>query len=226
MSVRAFREDQDSDDDYVAGNYALHETPDTDLDAHGTTIRLFKIKKTVQQQLQSDDLWRALTRQEQQEDEGTSGSIETVTMPEYHIGRYNEQKGEFSEASLPWNKNDDPTTKFKKLFSAAVNVEGKIRESTDLSHFDSYLGMLWRLSLGAPLPYVHTHPFDNSGSDNMRFFELSNSAKGAAIEVELVGGRKARDHFNLKVGSDQDKLPFNVFTVSYTHLTLPTILLV
>jgi hypothetical protein len=180
----------------------------SDLEGHGTTIVLMDVRQAVREKLQSLEIWQAL---DEQEDSESSGLLDVVSEPAFHIGRIT-RDGQLKEpAKLPWNKDDDEPTKFRKLFEQTASLATDHRDRADLSHLDNYLKMLWRLSLGSPLRYYGEHPFDMGGSKNISFFKLSNKTKGSATSIELDRDQRVRQALGLEAGVSDPLSNFNVF---------------
>ena len=207
ISIHSYKENDLIDDDAPetsSGSYMVHAEVDPDVDAHGTTIVLYSILPAVRRKLQSADMWETIA---EQTGDATLGEIEILRPPSYHIGQVGPNERIVTHPVLPWLSEDSPDLKFKKLFKAAVEEKASIREQKDLSHLDSYLEMIWRLSLSAPLPYIGEHPFGIKGSANMRFFELSNKPKGSAVALDVRPERTVGHVFGLmenKLHTDED----------------------
>lgn len=207
ISIHSYKENDLIDDDAPetsSGSYMVHAEADPDVDAHGTTIVLYSILPAVRRKLQSADMWETIA---EQTGDATLGEIEILRPPSYHIGQVGSNERIVTDPVLPWLSEDSPDLKFTKLFKAAVEEKASIREQKDLSHLDSYLEMIWRLSLSAPLPYIGEHPFGIKGSANMRFFELSNKPKGSAVALDVRPERTVGHVFDLeenKIHTDED----------------------
>lgn len=211
ISIHAYKEDELVEDDaepYASGSYLVHSEKDPDLDAHGTTIILYSILEPVRRKLQSLEMWETI---EEQSSDDSLGDLEILREPTYHIGRV-DRKNEIVKIKprLPWSLKDSPKDKFRGLFRAAMEEKSSLREQKDLSHLDTYLEMIWRLSLSAPLRYIGEHPFELKGSLPIRFFELSNSPKGVAKEKEFRPERSVAHAFKLEEFSNSKKSKFEI----------------
>ncbi|PCD67620.1 ATP-binding protein [Rhizobium phaseoli] len=207
----------DAEEDYVSGHYSVISEETPDIEAHGTTIILTGIRPAVREKLQSQEIWTAID--DNSMDDG-SGLIDAVFPPAYNIGRLDEEGKLLELPNLPWEPQDAPHDKFRKLVDAAVSTAKSSREQANLSHFDNYLKMIWRVSVGSPIAYIEQHPFDLRTSDGVDIFELSNKKRGAAKPVTVSS--TIRDHFALKAGS-LDPLPFTV-SIDSIELKRPIVL--
>lgn len=211
VKLNTYREDalvDQEDGQYESGTFKVVSENVSDLLSHGTTIILMNIKTAVREKLQSRDLWEAL---DEQGGEQTLGLIDIVSKPSFHIGRV-DSSGKLSEKpQLPWADNDAPKARFRKLFNKAVSVGAHSNDRADLSHLDNYLKMLWRLSLGSPLPYLERHPFDLPATTDISLYALSNQRRGAATPLRLQNNRSLRGQLDLEAGDDDPLKEFNVF---------------
>ena len=112
---------------------------------------------------------------------------------------------------MPWRPDASPKEKFESLFSETIKLGRNSNDRTDLSHLDNYLKMLWRLSLGSPIEYLGTHPFDFTGSSNLEFYKLSNKPKGGAERVEVARESSIRSALGLEAGTKDPLANFSVF---------------
>lgn len=223
VKLNTFREDtlvDQEEADYESGTYKVISENVGDLLTHGTTIILMNIKPSVREKLQSKDLWDVL---EEQSRDVSIGALDTVRKPNFHIGRVDE-KGVLSEPpQLPWEALDSPKEKFRKLFDKTVSLGANSSDRADLSHLDNYLKMLWRLSLGSPLPYISKHPFDIDSESKILPYVLSNKSKGGAEKLELPRGSNLRQKLDLKTGDDDPVGAFEVF-LDGVELSRPVVL--
>jgi len=199
ISLHAHEENKLADDDaemYTGGSYLAHSERDPDTDAQGTTIVLYSILDAVRKKLQSAEMWETI---EEQTRDDSLGNMQILRKPTYHIGRVDPKNEKvISEHELPWDDKDSSEQKFTEFFRAATEEKTLLREQKDLSHFDTYLEMIWRLSLSAPLPYIgEKHPFELTGDMPIRYFKLSNSPKGVAKETEFRPERTVAHAFGL-----------------------------
>ncbi|SFO41449.1 Histidine kinase-, DNA gyrase B-, and HSP90-like ATPase [Roseovarius lutimaris] len=211
VKINTYRENahtDEADETYASGTYKVVAEKTSDIDAHGTTIVLMNIQRAVREKLQSREIWDAL---DEQENEETFGLFDIVSKPNFHIGRVG-ANGELSiPSSLPWTATDSPKEKFQKLFDRTIELGRNSSDRTDLSHLDNYLKMVWRLSLGSPIKYLETHPFEFTGLTNFDFFELSNKPKGGASRIDLTGDQSIRTAMGLEAGTKDPLSEFTVF---------------
>ncbi len=171
--------------EFQAGRYQLWREPTDDKDAHGTTIVLNSIRPQTRDSLRSSQVWSAIDNPIT--DDGREKSLSTV--PLFHIGRIDDTTIDDQQQrlpSLPWEDSDDPTEAFKKMVDCVwASVKG--RTTVKLADiFDTYLQMLWNLSLAMPLPYVETGVLDESVSDDWAYFyKLANGIKGSARKLSV-----------------------------------------
>ncbi|WP_209833579.1 ATP-binding protein [Ruegeria sp. HKCCE3926] len=210
IQLKTFQEDTLADApeaESISGSYKVLAEETGETETHGTTIILTSIRPAIRQKLQSSDVWSAI---DEISNDPETGLLDLVAQPKFHIGRVNQELELVDSPELPWSSDDAPLTKFQKLFDAAINVSRSAREQANLSHFDNYLKMLWRLSLACPVEYLQEHPFDIDPEGKLGVFELSNSPKGSASETILEEGITPRKRFDLVAGSAD---PIGEFTV-------------
>lgn len=220
VKINTFRENVEASDDsegYDSGTYKVVAERTRDLTSHGTTIVLMNIKPAVREKLQSSDLWQAL---DEQGENNALGLVDTVTKPNFHIGRVDANGDLLEPPVLPWTKHDNPREKFEKLFQQTINLGKNSNERADLSHLDNYLKMVWRLSVGSPIKYLFQHPFDITGAQNFGIFRLSNSSKGSAEPITLHDNEVLRNHLGLEAGSKDPLAEFRV-TIDGVELWRP-----
>ncbi len=218
---------------YVSGTYSVLAEETDDLEVHGTTIILTGIRPAIREKLQSYDIWSAID--ENGMDDG-SGLIDALLPPRYNIGRFDDDGSLIEPPSLPWDYNDSPETKFRKLVDAAISTAKTSKEQVNLAHFDNYLKMIWRISVASPIAYIDGHPFDLREEDGYDVYEVSNKKKGSASRV-MLQGKTLREAFQLIAGREEH-LPFEVsidgvqlrrpiklpnFLYSYSRLERPLI---
>lgn len=166
-----------------------------DINSQGTEIKLLELLPRTRAELASQDLWAKLDYETEQE--GAPISPE----PELHIGRISPKKpGELLKPpSLPWQDEDKPGEKFRKLVDRVRSLADSDRDLVDLeSVCDRYLQTLWSLALSAPLPYLEIHPFDLHGADDLVYFQLENSTHGQAERLKLKDSETLRRKLGLK----------------------------
>lgn len=183
----------------------------SDVENHGTTIILNKIRPQTRDTLSSVRLWEtvASSRNEAEENGATP-----INPPLYHIGIatnkefYNELGGANGN-SLPWQATDKPDIAFNKLVRSvwnqlsASNPKPKIEDI-----FDYYLNMVWGLSLSIPAKYSEGSLFDMPYNGDFYPYMLSNSPKGQAKAIDIKEGEKLSKYL-IDYKPDEDK--FDVF---------------
>lgn len=211
VKINTYRENayiDEEDESYASGTYKVVAEKTSDLEAHGTTIVLMNIQRAVKEKLQSREIWEALDEQEASPDVGL---FDVVPKPNFHIGRVASDNQLLKPANLPWSSSDSPREKFENFFSETLKLGRNSNDRSDLTHLDNYLKMVWRLSLGSPIEYLDTHPFDFTGSSRIDFFALSNKPKGSAKEVWIEEDQTIRDALGLQAGKSDPLANFSVF---------------
>lgn len=208
----------DPDEQFESGKVSIWREVAADVDVHGTTIVLNSIRRQAKETLRSQDVWSII---EQNEHLPSDERID-IDPPKYHIGRVDpdeamlRQMGNGEGNSLPWNAKDSPSDAFEKLVKCVWTeaIEGNPRPKLD-QIFDYYLNMVWQLALAIPLPYVDKHLFDENPEGWARTFQISNSPKGNAQELNC-GNASIRQCFSLST-----RPPAN-FKVIFDQLELKT----
>ena len=223
---------------FVTGEAQISTVYAEDKDSQGTEITLLEIRPHVRESLQSTGRWVAIEQERKreelaahtnQEDQGLNSydDLEEVDdveddefrelpkVPTFHIGEVSRDDHELmlSSAKLPWSSSDSTSEKFKKLVTSINHLSNPLRtsEKVKLSEaLDTYLGMLWTLSLSIPIPYVQKHPFDLENEDGVGFFALSNKANGRAEEITLASGQTVREKLSLTAGPTSSSSTFSV----------------
>lgn len=212
----------DSEEEFITGEAALSFVPADDVDKSGTEITLLNVRPFVRESLQSKLLWGAiqaerkrLESEDLEDDLGSDDDIaETPKAPNYHIGEINPENPELlsTPACLPWSNGDSETAKFRKLYDCvrAIKPDSK-RGNVKLSDsLDSYLRMLWSISLSVPLPYIDKHPYLITSEDGVDVFAVSNQLGKHAEQITLASGQTVEDYFGLKSRELDSKIPFRV----------------
>jgi len=200
-----------SSEEYESGKVNIWREKASDIDSHGTSIILNKIRPQAKETLQSKEIWEAI---EQSHDDQTDNEL-LLEPPKYHVGRVDihgqilkETKG--ATTSLPWEQTDGPKTAFGKLVQCVWDELGIFNTNPKLDKiFDYYLQMIWTLSLSVPLPYVDGHIFDMGLSDWAHSYEIANQRKVSAKQLATDSNQSARELLNLKEGLIQQK--FDVY---------------
>ncbi|MBN8232294.1 ATP-binding protein [Corallococcus macrosporus] len=184
---------------FQTGSVRIWKTPARDRKSQGTEIILRNLLPKTRAELTSEKLWTMVSATVVP---GDDDERETWQRPRYHIGRVNPANpSEYLETpEYPWNDEASPSDKFElltqRMFARASEASGA-KPSLE-NTFDNYLRFIWKLSLAAPLDYMHGHPFDlNSGSEPM-LFKISNARDGSSEPIVLAGTETVREKFNLK----------------------------
>lgn len=198
--------------EYESGTVNIWRERATDVDAHGTSIVLTKIRPQAKDTLRSREIWSIVERNEELSDPDEKQSIDP---PKYHIGQVTAQteilrKNGDSFTSLPWGASDTPEQAFRRLVECVWDEASSSNPNPQLERlFDYYLRMVWQISLALPIPYVNGHLFDAAQNGDFELFELSNIPKGSAKLIEQTPGKLVRDTLNLRDTTDNDQ--FNVY---------------
>jgi hypothetical protein len=182
----------DSEDTYEAGLVSIWQEPASDIDAHGTTVVLDRIRPKTKETLQSAGDWLRIEK-------------DHLDPPRFHIGRYrpSDSRDELRQThgkfeNVPWSEDDEPSLAFRKLVDAVWQELDKGDRNPRLDKmFDYYLFMVWELSLAVPVTYIEGHPFDIPLQGSTQVYELPGSAPGSARLVQLSAGQTIRDHLEL-----------------------------
>ena len=192
---------------FDSGTYSIIVEDATEEAKHGTMIVLMNLRPEVRRQLQSAKRWEAV--QDQLLEEGAPEFGEIIR-PTYHIGKIDSKGAVVLKPSLPWTSDDDGPSRFEKLFAAAGEAAARTRAPANLAHFDNYLQMMWKLSLAAPLRYIHAHPFDMDDASGIWFYKLSNKKGGTTERITLGKNETLRRKFGLQAGERDPKSGFSV----------------
>ena len=190
------------------GHARIWREPASDVESHGTEIKLLDLLPRTRAELASDDLWAKLDYEKQE------AEVQTTEPPKWHIGRMKPKQTELLEVQprLPWSERDVARERFAKLVDAVRNAADSTLESVDLDViFDRYLQTLWTLALSPPLPYIDVHPFDLAGGGDLVFYELENRERGQAKRLTLSRGQTPRTKLKLKTPDGAPGTPFSVF---------------
>jgi hypothetical protein len=203
------------DRQFESGRVKIWREPAIDVESHGTSIVLSKLRPQAKNTLSSRELWIAIENAELHPDEESKHEIKP---PKYHIGRLDSTDDELLRRvgttfnHLPWSPGQSPADAFDSMVNtiwleaATGNVNPQLE-----TLFDYYLRMVWQLGLSIPLPYVEGHPFDLPlhASDNC--YLISNvKGSGAAARLAPTNGSTLRKLLDLE--SPLEKLnSFEVF---------------
>lgn len=186
-----------SGETYVAGTVSVEseDVPDSERGAHGTTVVLYHLRPEIRRVLQSVRRWESTIVT------GRDDEIPVSQPPQYHIGQPASVigAGAEGEAHLPWKEDDDPRTRFHRLYAAASEGSGKASKPANLEHFDEYLRLIWKLSLSLPLEYLNKHPFDMGREDGVLFLGVP-PGRTQAPQIDLKPGETIRSRLHLDGG--------------------------
>lgn len=211
------------EDTYVTGTAEITYVPAEDTESSGTEITLLKVRPFVRESLQSKLVWNAIQYQRQVGDEAEEVDFDLEDeladlprVPDFHIGEVDPVDPErlITVAELPWSPKDAPLEKFKKLVSevSLLTVDAKRGNVKLKESLDSYLRMIWSISLSVPVQYIEKHPFDVRASDNVDVYLISNGGRGStAVKVELGEGETLESKLGFCAKRIESDLPFSVF---------------
>lgn len=215
----------DKNNTYESGTYKIWTENAEDVDTHGTTIVLNKIRPQTKETLSSLSIWEGLATSKADAD---NLEIEDIKRPKYHIGLLKDNEhlqllaDDDKVRTLPWQDSDSPEEAFKKLVmcvweeSKPTNPNPKI---TDL--FDYYLKMIWDLALSIPTDYVEKDIFELPYDDQFYAYKISNVFKGGqASEINIQKGESLKAYLDLQHEKKTDC--FNVY-IDKVKLSRPVI---
>lgn len=197
--------------EFETGVVAITTEAADDTDTQGTEIILMDLRVQARDLLQGRDRWSAIATADPEDGPPPPA-------PTYHIGEVRPGDPDVYERNpaLPWKSGDDPLQRFRSLY-AAIQSEVRDRNATVKleDSLDSYLEMLWRLSLAVPVAYIEKHPFDLTAEDGIGFYRISNG-RGGAEEVKLDPGETIGERLKLQSTAD----PMGGFEVIIDEVTL------
>lgn len=214
--LKTYVEDNSEESDsFETGHVKVVAVPAEDADTQGTQIILRQLHPRARNILRSKERWDRFYEQEELE-EGERDPA--VTRPVFHAGVLAKEPDPDDGAlvfreppTLPWSDGDTPIGKFEKLRAALSEQVGTAQERPELAiTLDTYLSMLWTLSLAAPLEYLKKHPFDLTSDDEPVPYLLT-SARGRANRIELKKGERIRDAVGLSSSAEAAAGGFKVF---------------
>lgn len=231
-------DDTDDEKGFVTGEAQFSTVYAEDTDSQGTEITLLEIRPFVRESLQSTARWAAIEQERKLTSlaaQAASVDHELLTLdenddiedveddefrvrpkvPTFHIGEVSRADNEImlSSAQLPWSTEDSASNKFKKLVTSIYDLSNPLYSSEKVKltdALDTYLGMLWTLSLSIPIPYVQKHPFDLQNEDKIDFYALSNKVNGRVEEITLSVGQTIREKLSLATGITSLNSAFSV----------------
>lgn len=210
------------EDTYVTGRAEITYVPAEDIEHSGTEITLLKVRPFVRESLQSKLTWNAIQFQRQAEEDPDEVEFdledelkELPRVPDFHIGEVDPNDSErlITTAVLPWLPEDKPLEKFKKLVLevSQLTVDTKRGNVKLKESIDSYLRMIWSISLSVPVKYIEKHPFDIRLSDNVDVYLISNGGRGSsATKVELSPEETLESKLKFSAKRTESELPFVV----------------
>lgn len=200
--------DQGAQQEITTGQAQIWIERATDRDSQGTEVKLLDLLPRTRAELASFDLWAKIDFEK--ESEGKALTHEPV----FHIGRMDREHPQelLIEPHLPWTEKDKPRARFGKFVAAVRALANSDRDLVDIeSVCDRYLQTIWTLALAAPLGYLDRHPFDLSGDDDLKFYELQNQTRGQASPLRLRKGESLRKLLHLREPSLRKGDKFEVF---------------
>ncbi|MEH3116634.1 MAG: ATP-binding protein [Methylorubrum populi] len=214
--LRTYVEDDASEaETFETGKVRVLAVAADDVQSHGTQIILRQLHPRARNILRSKERWDRYYEQQALDE---SERDPAVSRPAYHIGVLEKEPDPADGAlvfkeqpALPWKDGDAPLAKFEKLRDALSEQVGTATERPELAiTLDTYLTMLWALSLAAPLEYLGKHPFDLTQDDDPAPYLLTN-ARGRAAKIELKHGERIRDATGLTARAEAAAGGFKVF---------------
>lgn len=198
-------EKPESDDTYESGRVNIWREKASDLESHGTTIVLTRIRPQARDTLRSRSIWSAI---EESEKSLAMDEYSSFEPPLYHVGRV-DSSGELLvrtndvTSNVPWEHGDNAEIAFHKLVECVWSEIQQSNLNPRLEKlFDYYLQMIWAISLSIPLPYVEGHLFDMDLAGWAEAFLIKNQTKGLASEIPLQKGTAIREILNLEEGKE------------------------
>lgn len=185
----------EEDKEFKTGSVRIWTVPAEDTETQGTEIILRNLHRRTRESLATKERWTRILREEFDFDEDTAPPKE----PKYHIG-YTSSTNTAEVLRLPeypWSSNDSEKIKFRELVAAVYNEESANRNPSLETIFDNYFNMVWNLALCTPVDYIDIHPFDLTGKDELRYFELGHGKKAIATEFTVPEDQSIRDKLNL-----------------------------
>ncbi|MEL3922109.1 ATP-binding protein [Aeromonas enteropelogenes] len=192
---REFSSDKDNERGatFETGHVKIWKELTENINAHGTDIILKNIKKSARDQLRSVDIWGQESAETEQDttDDSIDGFLNSSKLipPKFHVGNYSGADGlEYYDSStrepnLPWIDDTPSNEKLNKLYQGLLGLTATTTNPKVSVHCDSYLQMIWGLSLSVPLNYIDKHPFSYAKEDVEDIFIISNKLKGQVNDL-------------------------------------------
>lgn len=201
----------EDDGEFVTGDVVFSVEPASDPDTHGTEIVLLEIREQTRNNLKSSDFWENHLETTQATDPLDQKSERLP--PQFHIGYVRKNEIEYTiPPKMPWADSDDDTQRFRELYRKVVEGTGTTTKNPDIEEYlDTYLGMIWLLSLSAPLEYLDENPLLFRGSKTIDFYQLQNKAKSQAQPLIISKDETISEAMNLESNSPDPCGGFSVF---------------
>jgi len=194
---RLKNEVSEDSEEFVTGDVAFSVEPASDVLSHGTEVVLLDIRNSTKDSLRSADFWKLFMEAKSSED--PSDRRLERDPPAYHIGYSGDSKEYFVEPNLPWNDSAQPLEKFESIYQKVISGTGTSVKNPDIEeYFDNYVGMIWMLSLTAPIEYIEENPFRFGKNKTIDYYKIENKPRGQAVVLELDEGRSLGETFNLE----------------------------
>lgn len=199
--------DNDNNESYESGTYKIWTEHASDIDTHGTTVILHKIRNQTKETLSSSNMWASVAASKEKiEDTEGDDDNELIHPPKYHIGSIKDEEhlklldNDEKVRSVPWDDKDEPHEAFKKLVKCVWDESKPTNPTPKLAElFDFYLRMIWDLALSVPVDYVDKSIFDIPFKNQFYAYKISNLMKGGqASSINLSIGSKLSDHFTFQ----------------------------
>ncbi|MBK4119348.1 ATP-binding protein [Pluralibacter gergoviae] len=209
--------DHENDDLYESGTYKIWTENASDIDTHGTTVILHKIRNQTKETLSSSNMWASVAASKEKKDDDDENDDELIYPPKYHIGSIKDEEhlklldNDEKVRSVPWDIKDEPQDAFEKLVKCVWDESRPTNPTPKLAElFDFYLKMIWDLALSIPVEYVSKNIFDIPFKNQFYAYKISNSMKGGqALPLNLSLGSKLGDYFTFP--HEKRSSNFNVY---------------
>ncbi|MFN9528349.1 MAG: ATP-binding protein [Pseudomonadaceae bacterium] len=183
--------------EFVTGDVVFSVEPASDVESHGTEIVLLDIRDTTRRNLRYADFWEMYAEAQSSTDPADKKMEREA--PSYHVGYSKDGVSYLISPVLPWKDTDLPADKFQALYKSVVSGTGTSTKNPDIEEYlDTYLGMIWMLSLAAPLPYLGGHPLRFTGSKDLDFYLIQNKTRGQAEYLPLEESQSVSEALGLE----------------------------
>lgn len=214
----------DEDGTFKTGEVLISRVPTDDISAHGTTIVLMNLRKSVKDELGSVARWQAVDDEKNEKtttQEQFNSTVDNILWnsqaPVFHVGRLSsyDATAEFSLLPhLPWDDLDNPKVRFTKLYNAINEEVGRATANPTVgSVLDNYLKMLWDISLSVPVDYIDKHPFAVEANEGIGLYQISNSKKRTeqSTQIDIAQGSTIADFLQMEACGPDPAGGFRVF---------------